>query len=133
MSTGNEELILEIQVQVTEPYEIKGHSMTVVCVPFGGTVKSPYFQGKVMPHGVDTQKFGADGVGHLSARYTLEGTDCEGQNCRIFIENEGDGTRKWHPSIVTDSKALAHWETAENYATVDPIDGGVCVKIYLVK
>ncbi len=34
------------------------------------------------------------------------------------------------PMIVTDSPLLAEWETAELYAEVDGIPGGVLVKVF---
>lgn len=85
--TQSAELLLEIQVSCNEPYSVKGRSTTVVMIPFTGTTDGTYFKGKTVGTGVDTQKIGTDGSFLLSARYMLEGTDAEGNACRIFIEN----------------------------------------------
>lgn len=54
-------------------------------IPFSGEVSGPYFNGIVLPNGVDTQEVRLDGVKKISARYFIEIEDCE----KIFIENDG--------------------------------------------
>ena len=80
-------LLLEIRVACGEALSVKGRQMSVVMIPFTGVSEGPYFFGKTLGTGVDTQKIGKDGSFLLSARYMLEGEDCEGNACRIFIEN----------------------------------------------
>ena len=41
----------------------------------GGTVEGPKLKGKVLPGGADWQIVRADGVVHLTARYTIETDD----------------------------------------------------------
>ena len=79
--------------------------------------------------GVDTQTIENGGI-TLSARYMMEGKDAEGNPCRIFVENQGNGESGFHPMIVTDSALLREWETAELSATVEGAPGGVTVRIY---
>ena len=124
------ELLMEIRVECGEAVSVRGQETAVVMVPFTGTTEGPYFQGKTVGTGVDTQRIGEDGAARLSARYMLEGTDAAGNACRIYIENEGNGQEGFIPRIVTDSPLLKGWETAELGATVDGIPGGVLVKIF---
>ena len=124
------ELLMEIRVECGEAVSVRGQKTTIVMIPFTGTTEGPYFQGKTVGSGVDTQRIGEDGAARLSARYMLEGTDAAGNACRIYIENEGNGQEGFIPRIVTDSPLLKGWETAELGATVDGIPGGVLVKIF---
>ena len=128
-----EELILQIQVACESPLSVKGQQRDIVMIPFGGTASGPYFTGKIIGPGVDTQKIAKGGVPALSARYMLEGTDKAGSACRVFIENEGNWGEGFHPMIVTDSPLLAAWETAPLRATVEGIPGGVLVSVFMAR
>lgn len=86
----------------------------ILMIPFKGSVDCDLFKGIVLPFGVDTQVINAAGVRHMSARYMLEGKDADGQDCHIYIENNGwfdDATKSmpFHtvPTFYTDSKRLA--------------------------
>ena len=86
----------------------------VTLIPFKGEVDSEIFRGIVEPCGVDTQVTNQNEVRHMSARYVLTGKDCAGQDCHIYIENNGwftDGAMprpfRTVPTFITDSKALA--------------------------
>ena len=129
----NGELLLEIRVTLLESQRVNGAARDIVMIPFTGTAGGPWFTGTVIGPGVDTQKIGKDGKAALSARYMLEGTDKSGQNCRIFIENEGGFDTGFHPLIVTDSALLSAWETAALSATVEGAPGGVLVRIFREK
>lgn len=123
------ELILTVNVEIEDSVSVRGESCEVNMISFGGTAKSGYFNGKIIGTGVDTQKItGTEAL--LSARYMLEGSDYTGAPCRIFIENNGADLSHCTPHIVTDSKALSQWESAELSSTVEPCDSGVTVKIY---
>ena len=87
---------------------------TVKMLPFTGTVEGRLFSGVVCPGGVDTQVTNCCQVRHMSARYMLEGKDCEGNPCHIYIENNGWFTNGERPSpfatvptFLTDSPVLA--------------------------
>lgn len=106
------ELIVETDPAATVELESEiGH---VKMIPFKGTVKGPLFTGIIEPCGVDTQVTNQVDVRHMSARYMLTGTDCAGQPCHIYVDNNayftgGDRPRPWHskPLFMTDSKTLA--------------------------
>src|SRR5688572_28675798 len=51
----------------------------------GGTVDGPRLKGKVLPGGADWQIVRADGVVHLTARYTLESD----AGAKILVNAEG--------------------------------------------
>lgn len=110
---------------------VVGGGETVNFVPFSGEAKSEYFQGKVLDGGVDTQVYNKDG-GSLSARYVLEGTDCAGKPCKIFIENNGKfGEEYTHPRIVTDSDTLKFLNNNANLkGKLDGSNGQLTIRIY---
>lgn len=109
--------ILRIKVYLTGNIVTEGGADTAVMLPFTGECDSPLFKGKILPGGVDTQRIQPGGRGTLSARYTLEGMDDQGRECRLFIDNaavlgaQGIGTT--YPTIRTDSESLRWLETAD--------------------
>ena len=121
---------MEIHVDCGEAVSVRGQETAVVMIPFTGTTEGPYFSGRTVGAGVDTQRIGQDGTARLSARYMLEGQDAAGNACRIFIENQGSGKEGFTPRIVTDSPLLKDWETADLSATVEGAPGGVLVRIF---
>ena len=122
--------LLTIKVACQEPYFVQGQKYRICMIPFTGEAFGPYFHGKTIGTGVDTQRFQEGQPEQLSARYMLEGEDFTGAACRVFVENSLHDDEGWHPMIVTDSKALAEWEEMDLIATVDGIEGGVMVRIY---
>ena len=126
---ANEQL-MQIRVTCLEPASVTGKTRKIVMIPFTGEASGLYFTGSVTGTGVDTQKIENDGTFRLSARYMLEGKDFEGNACKVFIENQGNRDIGFTPAIVTDSPALADWETAELYAEVNGIPEGVMVRIF---
>ena len=130
---GSRELLLTINAEIDGCVTVTGNSgESVNLLPFHGTAESEYFTGRIMPSAADTQKC-REGVCELSARYVLEGRDCMGEDCRIFIENNGtstEGSAKTVPKAVTDSRALSRLMTAELLGEVTGTDKGVRVDIY---
>lgn len=123
------EVLMEIRVRILEAVSVTGKTRDIVMIPFDGEASGPYFSGKVIGPGVDTQKIDKDGKAVLSARYMLEGTDVAGNACRIFVENQGDWENGFTPTVVTDSPLLEEWETANLQATVEGIPEGVMIRI----
>jgi len=129
------EAVLTIDVVLDEIIEVNGNAGKAAMILFHGESNCANFRGKILPGGVDTQKepFGEKRL--LSARYILEGTDCAGEVCRIFIENNGVAADpgemvKTTPVIYTDSNALKWLETADLSGTVEGRPGGVFISIY---
>ncbi len=102
-------------------------------IHFTGEADCKNFKGKILDGGVDTQKID-DGKTFLSARYILEGTDFEGNPCKIFIENNGEVKTGEQlitiPSVTTDSKALEYLETSALKGTIESWEKGVIVHIF---
>ena len=115
--------ILDIKIESNGTnLEMKAENAEVVMIPFKGyVVQSDLFSGIIEPCGVDTQVVNAAKVRHMSARYMLTGKDKAGNDCHIYIENNGwfdereghapfDPTKPmFHtvPTIYTDSPVLA--------------------------
>ena len=125
--------ILRIRVRLKGEHIIKGHTQRVVMLPFEGECEGNYFTGRILPGGVDTQRIDPDGRCVLSARYALEGTDFEGNPCRLFIENVGVSLPQekmvTSPSIRTDSKALRFLETADLTGSIEVLDDHIRIII----
>ena len=105
---------LEIHIDIAE----RGLKMEtpigeVSMIPFAGTVDCELFKGIVEPWGVDTQIVNQANIRHLAARYVLTGKDEEGNDCHIYIENNGWMENKPSmsfttvPTFLTDSPVLA--------------------------
>lgn len=126
--------ILTILITVLSATSVTDGTTTKNFLPFDGEAKSEYFQGKVIPGGVDTQTYSAKG-GDLSARYILEGVDCSGKPCKIFIENNGKfGEEFTHPRIVTDSDTLKFLNNNPDIkGKLDMSDGKLTIRIYADK
>ncbi|MBO5165218.1 MAG: Cof-type HAD-IIB family hydrolase [Lachnospiraceae bacterium] len=133
LTADQKKAVLTIHVAIHDWMDVQGESTSVCMLCFDGTAESPYFTGKILPGGVDTQKYSKGKQGHLSARYMLEGQDLTGAACRIFIENNGartDGEMVTTPRIVTDSKALSWLEDVELEGTIIDEADGVRIDIY---
>ena len=107
--------ILELRIEANGPaLHMKGENAEVDMIPFKGTAEGALFRGIVEPCGVDTQIVNVAGVRHMSARYMLTGTDADGRDCHIYVENNGwfdDLTKtmpfRTVPTFLTDSERLA--------------------------
>ena len=129
------EAVLTIDVVLDDIIGVTGSRGKAAMILFHGESSCANFKGKILPGGVDTQKEPAGEKRLLSARYILEGTDCEGEWCRIFIENNGEVAGpgeviKTTPVIYTDSKALKWLETADLSGIVEGKPGGVFITIF---
>ena len=128
-----ENTLLEIEIEIDNVIEIHGVSKSVSIVYFSGNAFSKFFKGKVMPCAADTQIHYKDKPTILSARYVLEGVDCENNNCKIFIENNGvekDGNIITKPFIITNSPALKWIETANLFGKVISENNNLIIRIY---
>lgn len=130
-SKAEPEEILEITVHCMEGPCVQGKHMGIAMVPFTGEASGPYFHGRIIGTGTDTQRVREGRIALLSARYMLEGRDHTGRDCRIFIENNGSSLEHCVPVIVTDSDALSAWEDAELFSRVETWGDGVKVHIFM--
>lgn len=101
------EKLFTLHIVIESSNDVKGLDCTIALLGFSGRAEGEFFNGVVLPGGVDTQRILPDGSGTLSARYILEGTDIKGKKCRIYVLNEAAlGGIKTTPTFVTDSEAL---------------------------
>lgn len=122
--------LMEIIIHCQSGVYVQGKHKGICMIPFTGETSGPWFQGKVIGIGTDTQQVMDGKITQLSARYMLEGVDYAGQKCRVFVENTGTDLENCHPNIVTDSVALAAWEEKTLAAWVEGWEDGVKVHIY---
>ena len=126
-------LILDIRIEANGPaVHMAGENGEVLMIPFKGSVESGIFKGIVEPCGVDTQVVNAAHVRHMSARYMLTGKDADGNDCHIYVENNGwfDDDHKSMPfrtvpTFYTDSPKLAGYLHRNQFVGegVDEADG----------
>ncbi|MBR4409442.1 MAG: DUF3237 family protein [Bacteroidales bacterium] len=122
--------VLTIKIDIAGAQTVTADSLSITMIPFSGTVDCPNFKGEVLPTGVDTQ-VGKPTGRTLSARYMIKGKDIKGEDCTIFIENNGDmGEKYTRPFIVTDSKALSFLNNALLLGQLDFTSGGLTIRIY---
>jgi len=105
--------IFNLEITVTEEINLGGENIDVRMILFEGECHCPdVFVGRILNGGADTQ-ITENGVTTLSARYMLEGVDCKGMACRIFIENNGktvaDGRLLTTPRIITAGSESIKW------------------------
>lgn len=130
--------VLTLDVTETKVESVKGNTCDVDMQFFKAEAASDYFNGSTVAESTTTIKDYhegyKDGTAYTSARYVLKGTDNEGKETKIFIEDNGikneDGTITSTPIIFTDSKSLTWLETADLQSrVVDSEDGHKTVHI----
>ncbi len=128
-----ENKLLEIYVHLTEINEINMEEVTIRMALFDGYCDGPYFQGTILPGGVDRQMIYNDGTGCLSARYMLKGTDNTNHACSIYIENTADMGSNWtKPQIFTDSQNLKWMEQGSLKGNIKNENGKLTITIFSV-
>ncbi len=135
ISSRNGKKILELKVYLDDSLEVKGRTGQATMVIFHGEVESEWFCGKTLSNSVDTQTIWPGQPWQVSARYILEGTDKDGNPCRMFVENNGGMTDNGEgiytiPRILTDSAALQWLEDADLYGRVEGKEDYISIKIF---
>lgn len=103
--------------------EVQGHRGTITAIHFDAKGECENFNGKTVANGkndCDTRFKIPGRVESLSARYILDGTDKNGNPCRMYVENNGvdNNGMTTEPTIITDSPDYAWVETAPLHGTV---------------
>ena len=105
------EKLFDVNVRITGFNQVKTDTTTVNFITFDGDSQAPFFTGKILDGGVDTQKFEKGKPGTLSARYIIKGKDNKGRDTSLFIENNGfvneEGSTETNPVILCDNDELA--------------------------
>lgn len=134
------EHIITIHVQTEEAISLESpFGDSVIMIPFSGTASGPLFEGVIQRGGVDTQVISQDRKRHtLSARYIIKGKDYTGEDCMVYIENNGcfyEGNTTFlfrtYPRILTSSQALAALE--QELLVAEGVAGEDGLKIHIYK
>lgn len=125
-------IIFEIKVFLDEIFEVSNEFNKIIMINFHGDCTSDFFEGKILPGAVDTQKIIKNSHPLLSARYILSGKDKKGIPTNIFIENNGtfdDSANELltTPFIVTDNNNLKWLEEKQLVGKIQQVDD--CLKI----
>lgn len=126
-------LLFSVNIRVGEACSIRGKNGQVNMVRFSGDMKAPFYEGKILDGGVDTQKTLNGGPVSFSARYMLEGRDSDGRPARLFIENNGttiDGEIVTRPTILVDDPALQWLEDVDIEGRVNGGPDGLVIGFY---
>ena len=111
---------------------------SVTFIPFTATVDSELFCGTTVPGGCDIQVENLAGSRHMCARYMFRGTDCEGNACSLFVDNNGylNETMRGgpfipaYPRFMTDSPVLGEYFSQQRFRSeVHGREGGVEIRI----
>lgn len=122
--------IMTINVNITGMQRVSTSEKTVTQVLFDGTAEGEYFNGTILPGGVDTQ-INVPEKGTLSARYMLEGKDNSGDNCKMYISNDSiQNCNITTPHILTDSENLRWLNEAELRGELTIVENGVQIEIF---
>ena len=133
-------MVVHVTVKGNEVNAFTSEAGGVVMIPFDATIDGKYFNGTVLPGGIDTQVIGPHGTPHtLSARYMAKGTDYTGEECFVYIENNGvicndveGGYMRTTPKFVTNSKALDFLNKQLFVGKGEPDGMGVKITLYRV-
>ena len=133
-------MVVHVSVKGNEVTAFQGEAGGVVMIPFDATIDGKYFNGTVLPGGIDTQVIGPKGTSHtLSACYMAKGKDYTGEECFVYIENNGvicndveGGYMRTTPTFVTNSKALDFLNKQLFVGKGEPDGMGVKITLYRV-
>lgn len=125
--------VLTLSVTDKDLYSVDGNTCRVDMQYFDGEASGDYFTGNTSEEGTVVTKDYKEGDTQLCARYMLKGTDPDGKNCSIFIEDNGTadetGAFITKPTIITDSDTLAWLETADLQGRISEADGQKTIRI----
>ena len=111
----------------------------VTMIPFRATVESELFTGETLPGAVDVQIENPGMSRNMCAKYMFKGTDCEGNECLLFVENNGylapvmrnDPWLPACPRFLTDSPVLGDYLCRQQFRSeVQGREWGVEIRIY---
>lgn len=121
-------LWMTIDVYIDYELSVGTDQKRATLIGFSGQAYGDYFRGVVMPCAVDAQMTENNRT-RLSAKYILEGVDCEGKQCKIYICNEGV-MEAMQAQIITDSQALSPFNDKVFVSNIEASEKGVIVKLY---
>ena len=111
----------------------------VTFIPFTATVESELFTDRTLPGACDVQVENPAGSRNMCAKYMFQGTDSAGNECRLFVENNGylaevmrhDPFFHAYPRFMTDSPVLGEYLSQQRFRSeVQGCEWGVEIRIY---
>ena len=113
------EEIFTFSINIGASDSVSGGIGDATMIHFGGSANCDRFKGNIVADSVDTRLKFSGQVETLSARYILEGVDDDGNECRIYVENNGvdDKGMVTQPVIITDNPKFAWIESAPLHGT----------------
>ena len=121
--------VLSVDVVLTGLDREEQGEETVLTIPFGGVIRTPFFTGMVQPGAADIQRWRGTQAIRLCADYVVKGMDYTGAPCQVHIVNTDTGNG-WHPTVTTDSKALDFLNGAVCTESLEPRRVGPVVRIF---
>lgn len=136
-----DKLIMSFQIFIddTQVSNMEGPYGSVSMIPFTGKVESEIFTGEILPGAADVQVETLDLVRNMCAKYMFRGKDQEGNDCYLFVENNGylqpvnrkDPHLNAFPRFLTDSRTLGAYLCQNRFRSeVHGKDWGVEIHIY---
>ncbi|MBQ4156992.1 MAG: DUF3237 family protein [Clostridia bacterium] len=126
--------IFTVHVHIRDTHTLKSELGQINMIVFDGYADAPFFKGEILSGACDTQKYLSGQPGTLSARYMLKGTDDEGKETTLFIENNArlnsDGRWQTVPWIMTDNPRLQWLSQLQMKGEIEGTDGGVLIHFY---
>lgn len=135
-------MIFKVYADDKEVSDLKCPFGAVTIIPFRATVESELFCGETLPGAVDVQIENAGYSRHMCAKYMFAGKDKDGNECKLFVENDShlhpimrnepffDGC----PMFLTDSPVLGEYLCAPHFRSeIQGTDWGVEIRIYDVQ
>lgn len=132
-------MIFKVTANPEDCSDMKSPYGGVTIIPFTATVESPLFTGKTRPGACDVQVENPAGSRNMCAKYLFEGTDSEGNPCRLFVENNGylaevmrnDPYFHAYPKFMTDSPVLGEYLSQQRFRSeVQGRGWGVEIRVY---
>lgn len=125
--------ILNLEVEITDIEKTTPEEGVIdQKLYFNAKCDNKFFKGETKPGYFDRQIWKDGKPVSFCADYILEGTDCDGKECKIHIVNRNDGTG-WVPTVDTDSKALDFLNKGDCHTLTDFREKGINIMIYAKK
>ena len=132
-------MIFKVYIDAKDCSEMTCPYGRVSFIPFSASVDSELFTGKTLPGACDVQVENPAGSRNMCAKYMFKGKDHAGNECHLFVENNGyltevmrkDPFLPAYPRFMTDSPVLGEYLCQQRFRSeVHGREGGVEIRIY---
>ena len=132
-------MTFHIFIDDSQVSNMEGPYGAVSIIPFTGKVESELFTGEILPGAADVQVQNVAGSRNMCAKYMFKGKDKAGDECYLFVENNGyftiankqDKYLNACPRFITNSLVLGEYLCQNRFRSeVQGRDWGVEIRIY---